>query len=190
MSTATPMPLLPEATLSLTELVPSKYRHYFDPASGRAPYRMRHYEFGSSPELMPLARAFLDTAVAHRGRDYRYLFTLLGSELASNAIRHSRSGQLLGHYTLTCVRHRDGIRLTCQDQGTDTPAPSTPDRPRHLRADPHGLDPSAEFGRGLAMVNALTSDWGDNGLTQSRQVWFHLPYDQTHTHWGQLEQDR
>jgi hypothetical protein len=175
---------LPVVALPLIETVPSRLRHYFDPDSGRAPYRVRHYEFGSSVHLLPLVRAFLDTASAHRGRDYRYLFTLLGSELATNALAHTRSGQPLGHYTLNCERHRDGLRLTCQDQGTQ--APFDPDRPLHLRPDPRGLDPEATGGRGLALVEALASSWGDNGFTLNRKVWFHLPYAHTDTLWNRL----
>ncbi|WP_017589984.1 ATP-binding protein [Nocardiopsis ganjiahuensis] len=178
---------LPAVTLPLIETVPSRSRHYFDPDSGRAPYRVRHYEFASSVHLMPLVRAFLDTAAAHRGRDYRYLFTLLGNELAANALAHTRSGLPLGHYTLTCERRRDGLRLTCQDQGV--PGPFDPDRPQHLKVDSRGLNPEATSGRGLAMINALSASWGDNGLTRSRRVWFHLPYDQTRTLWNRLGEE-
>lgn len=175
---------LPEVTLPLLATVQSRYRHYFDPNSGRAPFRNRRYEFGAGPLQMPLVRAFLHACGERQDPDYRYLFTLLGSELAANAIRHTRSGQHLGHYTLTCLRLRHGLRLTCQDQGINDPVPSTPEYPRHLAADPNGLDPEAKAGRGLAMIDALASDWGDNGLTQNRRVWFTLPYDLTGSPWN------
>lgn len=179
----TTMPLLPEVTLSLSELVPARCRHYFHPDSGRAAYRMRSYEFGSSPQWMPLVRAFLDAAASHRDIDYRYLFTLLGSELASNALRHTRSGRPLGRYTLRCERYREGLRLTCRDDGNDTTAFEA-GRRDHLRPAPLGLDCDADSGRGLALVEAVASDWGDNGFAASRQVWFFLPYDLSRSPWN------
>ncbi len=128
--------------------------------------------------------AFLNACAERQDSAYRYLFTLLGSELASNAIRHSRSGERFGYYTLTCVRLRDGLRLTCNDQGVHTSEPSTPDNPHYLAADPNGLNPNIKAGRGLALINALASEWGDNGLSQNRQVWFRLPYDLSDNPWN------
>ena len=130
---------------------------------------------------MPLVRAFLNTCAAEQDADFRYLFTLLGSELANNALNHSRSGERFGVYTLRCVRHRDGLHLTCRDQGANHPAVRGKTDDHHLRAAPDGLDPDAESGRGLALVDALATDWGDNGLTDHRQVWFFLAYDLTGT---------
>ena len=178
-----PMRLLPEVTLPLGELVPRRCRHYFDPHARRAHYTVRSYEFGSSPQLMPLVRAFLDTCAVEQGADYRYLFTLLGSELAANALAHSRSGQPFGTFTLRCERRRTGLRLACTDQGHPD-GRTTPDgRCDHLAADPRGLDASAESGRGLALVDALASSWGDNGIADHRQVWFFLTYDLTGNPW-------
>ncbi|GAA1459566.1 ATP-binding protein [Nocardiopsis exhalans] len=175
---------LPEVTVPLLATVQSKYRHYFDSNSGRAPFRNRRYEFGAGPLQMPLVRAFLNACAERQDPDYQDLFTLLGSELAANAIRHTRSGERFGYYTLTCMRLRDELRLLCKDQGVNTPTPSTPDNPRYLTADPNGLDANVNAGRGLAMINALASEWGDNGLTQNRQVWFHLPYDLSDNPWS------
>ncbi|MGQ4271662.1 ATP-binding protein [Nocardiopsis changdeensis] len=178
-----PMPPLPEVTLPLGELVPRRCRHYFNPHARRAHYKVRSYEFGSSPQLMPLVRAFLDASAAERDADYRYLFTLLGSELAANALTHSRSGRPFGTFTLRCERSRTGLRLTCTDQG-DPSGRTTPDGRRdHLTADPVGLDATAESGRGLALVDALATSWGDNGIADHRQVWFFLAYDLTGNPW-------
>ncbi|GHC73463.1 hypothetical protein GCM10007079_07450 [Nocardiopsis terrae] len=181
---------LPEVTLPLLATVQSKHRHYFDPDSGRAPFRHRRYEFGAGPLQMPLVRAFLHTCAERQSPDYQYLFTLLGSELASNAIRHTRSGERFGHYSLTCERLRHGLRLTCQDQGTQPVGSFDADHPRHLSADPRGLDPDAEAGRGLAMIDALASEWGDNGVPITRKVWFTLAYDLTDNPWNHLEEQR
>ncbi|MGW5878618.1 ATP-binding protein, partial [Nocardiopsis terrae] len=57
---------------------------------------------------------------------------------------------------------------------------------RYLTVDPGGLDPSAEAGRGLAMVDALATDWGDNGRPVFRNVWFYLAYDLKDSAWPEL----
>ncbi|HJE59076.1 ATP-binding protein [Nocardiopsis sp. NPDC055551] len=176
-------PRLPEVTLPLGELVPARYRHYFQPDPTRAAYRVRSYEFGSSPQWMPLVRAFLNTAAGHRDPDFRHLFTLLGSELASNALRHTRSGRPLGHYTLRCERRRTGLHLTCRDQGTPGTSPTPHD---HLRPAPHGLDSESDGGRGLALVDHLAPQWGDDGFVSRRRVWFFLPYDLTDSPWNDV----
>ncbi|WP_433700920.1 ATP-binding protein [Nocardiopsis sp. CA-288880] len=179
-----PMPALPEVTVPLGELVPPRRRHYFTGRVDRAHYKARRYDFGGSSQYMPLVRAFLGTCAAERDSDYRYLFTLLGSELANNALRHSRSGQPFGVYTLICQRTRAGLRLTCRDQGSLEDRKSAPGRRSHLAPDPHGLNPSAESGRGLAMVDALATSWGDNGMCDYRQVWFFLAYDLADSLWN------
>ncbi|WP_017604992.1 ATP-binding protein [Nocardiopsis alkaliphila] len=184
MPATAPLAVLPEVTVPLGELVPPRVRHYFTGRADRAPYRTRRYDFGGSAQYMPLVRAFLDTCAAERDRDYRYLFTLLGSELANNALEHSRSGEPFGVYTLTCQRHRDGLRLTCRDQGSKQEASVPPGRRSHLSAGPNGLDLAAESGRGLALVDALATSWGDNGIPDYRQVWFFLAYDLTGSRWN------
>ncbi|WP_017585374.1 ATP-binding protein [Nocardiopsis ganjiahuensis] len=166
-----------EVTIALNELVPHAYRHYFNGRPDRPHYKVRRYDFGASPLFLPLVRAFLDTCAAEQDPDFRYLFTLIGSELANNSLKHSRSG-LPGHsYTLLCERHRDGLRLFCRDDGVATDRMTGVGNRRYLDADPGGLDPRAETGRGLAMVDALASDWGDNGFPSHREVWFFLAYD-------------
>ena len=174
----------PEVTVPLGELVPPRCRHYFTGRADRAHYRTRRYDFAGSAQYMLLVRAFLDTCAAERDRDYRYLFTLLGSEIANNALRHSRSGQPFGVYTLTCQRTREGLRLTCRDQGPHEGEKTLPDQRSHLTANPKGLDLSAESGRGLAMIDAFATSWGDNGIRDYRQVWFFLAYDLVGSLWN------
>ncbi|WP_026127374.1 ATP-binding protein [Nocardiopsis lucentensis] len=181
-----PMPVLPEITISLSELVPPRCRHYFNHRSGRPHYRTRRYDFGSSPQYMPLVRAFLNACAAEHDEDYRYVFTLLGSELANNALCHSKSGERFGFYTLRCVRRRDGLRLTCRDQGVRSASTRGRTDDHHLSADPDGLDCDAESGRGLALVDALATDWGDNGFSGHRQVWFFLASDLTGSRWKEV----
>jgi anti-sigma regulatory factor (Ser/Thr protein kinase) len=184
MPATAPLSGLPEVTVPLGELVPPRCRHYFTGRADRAHYRTRRYDFAGSAQYMPLVRAFLDTCAAERDRDYRYLFTLLGSELANNALRHSRSGQPFGVYTLTCQRIREGLSLTCRDQGSRNGKQAALGQRSHLTANPNGLDLSAESGRGLAMIDACATSWGDNGIRDYRKVWFFLAYDLTDSLWN------
>ncbi|NKZ01338.1 ATP-binding protein [Nocardiopsis alborubida] len=175
---------LPEVTDPLGELVPQRCRHYFTGDADIRNYKARCYSFGGSVQYLPLVRAFLNTCAATRSEDYRYLFTLLGSELANNAVEHSRSGEPYGTYTLKCERRDGGLKLTCRDQGARDGEQAECDRRSYLRPRPNGLDLTAESGRGLALINALATSWGDNGIPDHRQVWFFLASDLTDNLWN------
>lgn len=179
-TTDTPIPSLPKATLPLWDLVPAEHQHYFNQQP--AQFLRRSFEFGSSLHLLPLARAFLNTCAAGQGDDYQYVFTLLGSELAANALCHSRSGQPRGRYTLTCQRVPNGLHLACTDAGSTDHVTHVD----HLTHAPEGLSLEAESGRGLAMINLLATAWGDNGSSAARQVWFYLGFDLTGSSWNTL----
>jgi hypothetical protein len=172
------MPALGEATVPLSSFIRPVHRHYFTRQPERPNYRTRRYDFAGTPAVMPLVRAFLDTCAAAQDTDYRYLFTLLGSELANNAIRHSLSGRPGGSYTLLVHRHRTGLYLACCDRG------GLHDEDSRLVPDSDGLNPDAESGRGLALVDALATAWGDNGNAHYRTVWFSLAYDLTGSRWN------
>lgn len=180
-STTSPLPALPTATIPLWELVPAERWDYFNHQPTAQRFN-RSYEFGSSPQLLPLVRAFLNTCAADQGEDYQYVFTLLGSELAANALRHSRSGWLQGRYTLTCQRLHSGLHLACTDAGAIDHVTQVD----HLTHVPGGLSLEAESGRGLAMIDLLATSWGDNGCSAARQVWFYLGFDLTGGGWSTL----
>jgi len=173
-----PVPVRGEATVPLASFVRPFQRHYFSGLPERPNYRARSYDFAGLPALMPLVRAFLDTCAATETADYRYLFTLLGSELANNAIGHSLSGHPGGAYTLRVHRNKEGLHLTCQDRGGLRTGNT------HLTPTSGGLDPGAESGRGLALVDALATEWGDNGNAQYRTVWLYLAYDLAENPWN------
>ncbi|MFD7367674.1 ATP-binding protein [Nocardiopsis alba] len=181
------MPVLPEVTLPLNELVHPYQRHYFTCRADDASYRIRRYDFGSSGRFLPLVRAYLNTLTAHRDAEFRYLFTLLGTEPATNALKHSDSGLPGNTYSLLAERHRDGITLTCRDDGDRAfwRSPGRHER-RYLAPDPGGLDPESDAGRGLAMVDALSTRWGDDGRADYRKVWFFLAYDLRDSAWNHL----
>jgi two-component sensor histidine kinase len=83
------------------------------------------------------------------------------SELATNAVLHSNSGQPGGSFIVRAAVHGDGrLRIEVTDQG----GPWAP-RPDH----------DAGHGRGLLIVGRLAANWGitGDGLT-SRTAWFEL----------------
>lgn len=84
------------------------------------------------------------------------------SELASNAIQHTRSARPGGEFTVTVTVTRNGehLRVEVQDDGG----------PWHPH--PH---PGGERGRGLVVVAAMAS-WGVTGNGDGpRIVWFEIP---------------
>jgi serine/threonine-protein kinase RsbW len=168
------VPALAETGDTALTGVPDEYRHYFN---GRPlPFVKRHWEFPGTAANIPLARAFLDTCAAARDSDFRYLFALLGTELATNAIKHSRSGEEGQTFVLRVTRTPTGLTLVCRDNGTPHDGPLTPVAPMADRL-------TAENGRGLALVDSFATTWGDNGHPSIRKVWFHLAYDMTGSSW-------
>lgn len=86
---------------------------------------------------------------------------LLASELAANAIMHSRSGQPGGRFTVRATLHPgDYAWVEVIDQGGPWTSP----------------EPGAENGRGLTIVAAIAGDdnWGIDGGPACRIAWFRL----------------
>ncbi|WP_067604654.1 ATP-binding protein [Nocardiopsis listeri] len=160
--------------------VPDEYRHYFN---GRVPvpFTKRHWEFAGEPVSVPLVRAFLETCAAGRDSDYRYVLTLLGAELATNAIRHSRSGEPDETFVIRVDRGPNGMTVTCRDNGMPTSAVEGQGG-LLIAASPEDRL-TAEDGRGLALIDSFATTWGDNGHPSIRKVWFHLAYDLTGSSW-------
>ncbi len=175
-----------ETTVPLASFIKPFHAHYFSRTVG-TPFRKRKYAFAGLPGLMPLVRAFLDTSAAERSTDFRFLFTLLGSELANNAIAHSLSSEHGSTYSLTVDRGATGMTLTCQDQGTRRPMDPGPLTSTDLPALNSNTGPGKGQGIGLGLVNALADRWGDNGNPKFRQVWFHLSYNLTNNPWTRIE---
>lgn len=88
---------------------------------------------------------------------------LLTSEIATNAIMHTASGDG-GHFTVTVYRAGTWARVEVRDAGSATkPATRT-----------HGTE--AESGYGLGLVDLLASRWGYAGGARGRVVWFELEW--------------
>jgi anti-sigma regulatory factor (Ser/Thr protein kinase) len=107
------------------------------------------------------ARRFVTNYLAHRPE--ADIAELVVSELATNAIRHSRSGRTGGSFGVTVHAGRDLLILAVLDEGG-------PSSPRLQQAEEH--EPN---GRGLHLVDQLTTRWGVHGDEHGRTVWALLP---------------
>ncbi|HLU97849.1 ATP-binding protein [Thermobifida alba] len=91
---------------------------------------------------------------------------LITSELATNAVRHTRSGDPGGSYEVRVEVDRSEIRAEVR-----TREPRTPHTAPHVL--PHAGDPCRATGRGLFLVDLLATRWG--GLaTPAEGVYFVL----------------
>ena len=95
---------------------------------------------------------------------------LCASELASNAIRHTRTGRRSGKFQVVVWRGVASACVAVLDDGSDsTPAPS-----------PGQAGRLAESGHGLLAVQALAAWWGHHtyrdGSTRGTAVWFRLDW--------------
>jgi serine/threonine-protein kinase RsbW len=88
--------------------------------------------------------------------------TLLTSELVTNAIRHSRSGESGGSVGLVVLAVTDGIRVEVTDSGSAGGSPVVQD-------DIYTCD-----GHGLFLVEAVADRWGYRTTGAGTTVWFGL----------------
>jgi anti-sigma regulatory factor (Ser/Thr protein kinase) len=131
----------------------------------KAPVRFQRAYDGAASEVRQV-RA--DLAAVAEGCPAADELVLLASELATNAIMHSRSGEPGATFTVRAeLRHGDYARLGVEDQGGDWTA----------RA---GGDQDDERGRGLAIVAAIAGDgnWGIETGDTRRIVWVRLAWHQ------------
>jgi two-component sensor histidine kinase len=89
--------------------------------------------------------------------------TVLTSELVTNAIQHTRSGDG-GEVTVVVIGLPDGVRVEVTDQGS----PGAP----VVKSDLYAAD-----GHGLYLVQQLAGKWGYLRDPTGTTVWFHLPAD-------------
>ncbi len=103
--------------------------------------------YPGTPESVPAVRRFVRAILGHSPRVDD--LELIAAELATNAIRHTPSGQDGGTFTITIMQGPGRAWLEVTDLGT------VPWRPAH----PNG-DGIAEHGRGLEIVAALADEVG------------------------------
>ncbi|GAA3526613.1 hypothetical protein GCM10022419_001640 [Nonomuraea rosea] len=89
---------------------------------------------------------------------------LVVSELATNAIRHTRSGLPGGRFGVTLHAGSTLLIVAVHDEGS----PTTP----HLRE----ADDEDQSGRGLYLVETLSARWGVHGDHAGRTVWALIPF--------------
>ncbi|MGN9840002.1 ATP-binding protein [Nonomuraea sp. H19] len=106
------------------------------------------------------ARALVTAAL---GRDHPLYddVVLLTSELATNAVLHTRSGAG-GSFTVTVTSSDSAVRVYVADAGSDEP-------PCVCRT-----SVQATSGRGLPLIEALSHRWGFTREDGSTTVWFEM----------------
>ncbi|MFF5205862.1 ATP-binding protein [Streptosporangium sp. NPDC000396] len=113
-----------------------------------------------SPDQVARARRLVSMTL---GRDHPRHddCVLLTSEIATNAVVHSRSGDG-GAFTVTVVCSARSVRVCVQDEGS-LAVPCV----CHAPADATG-------GRGLPLLEALAHRWGLTREAGTNRVWFEL----------------
>jgi len=124
--------------------------------------------FPGLPSQIAYARRFVARQLAQSPE--AATATLLTSELATNAITHSASGRATGKFEVSVHLAPGWARVEVRDLGNMEEAP----QPQHR--DPYD---TAEHGRGLDLVEALSSKWGTEPRTDGmgRRVWFEVVWD-------------
>jgi anti-sigma regulatory factor (Ser/Thr protein kinase) len=89
--------------------------------------------------------------------------TLLASEIATNAVRHTASGRD-GTFCVLVQASNGSVRVEVHDLGSDT-APLI----RHTGS-------PEESGAGLKLVDMIADRWGCHGSQLGRVVWFELDW--------------
>ncbi len=83
------------------------------------------------------------------------------SELATNAVLHSRSGRPGGRFTVRVTTRAGSVRVEVTDEG----GPWGRER-----------DGDGQSGRGLLIVGELASRWGRDEGSAGRTVWFEIDW--------------
>ncbi|MFJ4880019.1 ATP-binding protein [Streptomyces sp. NPDC088745] len=82
---------------------------------------------------------------------------LIVSELVANAVKHTHTRSI----GVSVTRHPDHVRIVVTDTSRTLPASET-------------VAPDAETGRGLQLVDQLTTRWGSKRFRTGKQVWAEL----------------
>jgi anti-sigma regulatory factor (Ser/Thr protein kinase) len=119
---------------------------------------IRTVELAPTPRSVRTARVFTADALGEEGiaASVIELCVLLVSELVTNAISHARS-------SIHVAVHIDShwVRVEVEDTGPGDPImqPSTP---------------NDLAGRGLAVVDRLSTEWGNDQREDGKVVWFEI----------------
>src|SRR5215469_6059271 len=94
------------------------------------------------------------------------------SELATNAIMHTDSGQPGGSFTVRLAIRQDTVRIEVLDQGGT--AAGRQDAGGYEAGD---TEEASQRGRGLTIVTAITDAWGISGDHAGRTTWCEIRSD-------------
>ncbi|MEO5875014.1 MAG: ATP-binding protein [Streptosporangiaceae bacterium] len=94
------------------------------------------------------------------------------NEAATNAIEHSTSGKPGGSFTITLTWDDATLRVSVSDQGGSTFPTSSSATDDEPEGDP--IDDLVEHGRGLAIIEAMSSRWGWQSTAFGTETWFEL----------------
>jgi anti-sigma regulatory factor (Ser/Thr protein kinase) len=125
------------------------------PAAQPAPLRWRR-SFPGGPEQARNVRRFVGCLLV--GCPYLDDVLLAADELVVNALRHTKSGQDGGSFTVEIVQGGGLVAVSVADQG----GPGEP-----VPREPADTDQS---GRGLRIVSATATSWGWHGNDAGRTV--------------------
>jgi anti-sigma regulatory factor (Ser/Thr protein kinase) len=114
------------------------------------------YSLRPSVDSVRLSRRLIRGALATFDIDFIEDAAILTDELVANAIIHGEPPIGLNVRT-----DEETLSVAVTDGGAGT-------------AEPRPLDPSAERGRGLTIVDKLSDAWGVTDLPQGKCVWFEL----------------
>jgi anti-sigma regulatory factor (Ser/Thr protein kinase) len=115
----------------------------------------RTSEFPAEPRSVGAARRFATTTLEGTTPAVLESVELMVSELATNSVRHARTGFRL------MIRYSEGVILVeVTDRACGTPAMRSP-------------GPEDPTGRGLLIVDMLSDEWGvDYRAARGKTVWF------------------
>ncbi|MEU0577728.1 ATP-binding protein [Streptomyces griseoincarnatus] len=119
--------------------------------------------FPGLAEQVVQARHFVAAMIAEEGPVDDAV--LVVSELATNAVRHSRSGSAGGWFLVIVGFSDDLVRIEVVDQGSERV--------------PHLCDVTSqeEGGRGLLLIASCAKDWGVKNWPDGRSVWAELAWE-------------
>ncbi|MFD5513755.1 ATP-binding protein [Streptomyces sp. NPDC127051] len=127
-----------------------------------APTGPQRYSDGYSPRDTAPSRARRDVTLCLRTWGLDALVDdaqLIVSELVANAVQHTDTRRI----GVSVTRHPDHVRIVVTDTSRTLPAPAT-----------LAPDDEAEAGRGLQLVDQLTTRWGSKRFRTGKQVWAEL----------------
>ncbi len=127
-------------------------------------------QFAGTPEKVAEARRWADSHLV--GCPVAADIELILTELCSNAVRHTRSGDPDGYFTVRLDTNKVRIEVTdLGGPGEPQLQPAEVDFDADSDSDPELAFELTETGRGLRLVASLATQWGVHGDQHGRTVW-------------------